>query len=96
LRKARTPTRFISSPIRQGLAQRSLSGYQRGQFVTFTAEELKALGGESSKVIDLEKFVPRGDLDPVYFNSAYYLYPPIAVIGAAMAEVGVIGLGALR
>jgi non-homologous end joining protein Ku len=31
--------------------------------VTFTAEELKALDVESSKVIDLEKFVPRGDLD---------------------------------
>jgi DNA end-binding protein Ku len=35
--------------------------YQRGQFVTFTAEELKALDVESSKVIDLEKFVPCGD-----------------------------------
>jgi non-homologous end joining protein Ku len=36
--------------------------YGRGQFVTFTPEELKALDVESSKVIDLEKFVPRGDL----------------------------------
>ena len=55
--------------------------YQRGQFVTFTAEELKALDVESSKVIDLEKFLPRGDIDPVYFDSPYYLYPdgPIAV-----------------
>ena|SRR5438477_4268728 len=39
--------------------------YGRGQFVTFTPEELKALDVESSKIIDLEKFVPRGDLDPV-------------------------------
>src|ERR1700731_385030 len=69
--------------------------YQRGQFVTFTAEELKALDVESSKVIDLEKFVPRGNIDPVYFDSPYYLYPdgPIAVetlqvIGAAIAEAG--------
>jgi len=76
--------------------------YQRGQFITFTAEELKALDVESSKVIDLEKFVPRGDIDPVYFDSPYYLYPdgPIAVetlrvIGAAMAEAGVAGLGRL-
>jgi hypothetical protein len=76
--------------------------YQRGQSVTFTAEELKALDVESSKVIDLEKFVPRGDIDPVYFDSPYYLYPdgPIAVealrvIGAAMAEAGVVGLGRL-
>ena len=76
--------------------------YGRGQFVTLTPEELKALDVESSKVIDLEKFAPRGDLDPVYFDSSYYLYPdgPIAVealrvIGAAMAEGGVVGLGRL-
>ena len=54
--------------------------YGRGQFVTFTPEELKALDVESSKVIDLEKFVPRGDLDPVYLDTPYYLYPdgPVA------------------
>ena len=76
--------------------------YGRGQFVTLTPEELKALDVESSKVIDLDTFVPRGDLDPVYFDSSYYLYPdgPIAVetlrvIGAAMAEAGVVGLGRL-
>jgi len=46
----------------------------------------------------MEKFVPRGDLDAVYFDSSYYLFPdgPIAVealrvIGAAMAEAGVVG-----
>ena len=76
--------------------------YNRGQFVTFTTEELKALDVESSKVIDLEKFVPRGDIDPVNFDSPYYLYPdgPIAVetlrvIGAAMAEARVVGIGRL-
>ena len=76
--------------------------YGRGQFVTFTPEELKALDVESSRVIDLEKFVPRGDLDPVYLDTPYYLYPdgPVSeetlrVIGAAMAETGVVGLGRL-
>jgi hypothetical protein len=49
--------------------------YERGQYVTFTPGELKALDLESSKVIDLEMFVPRGEVDPVYFNSPYYLYP---------------------
>jgi DNA end-binding protein Ku len=76
--------------------------YDRGQFVTFSAEELKVLDVESSKVIDLERFVPRGDIDQVYFDTPYYLYPdgPIAVeglrvIGAAMAEAGVAGIGRL-
>src|ERR1700752_726391 len=47
-------------------------------------------------------FVPRGEVDPVYFNSPYYLYPDgqmaveaIRVIGAAMAKAGVVGIGRL-
>jgi DNA end-binding protein Ku len=42
------------------------------------------------------------DIDPVYFDSPYFVYPdgPITVevlrvIGAAMAKVGVLGLGRL-
>jgi DNA end-binding protein Ku len=76
--------------------------YERGQYITFTPDELKALDLESSKVIDLEMFVPRGEVDPVYFNSPYYLYPDgqmaletIRVIGAAMADAGVVGIGHL-
>src|SRR5215472_17775314 len=76
--------------------------YGRGQFVTFTADELKALDVESSKVVDLESFVPRGDIDAVYFDSAYYLYPDgpsaveaLQVIGAAMTEARVAGIGRL-
>ena len=74
--------------------------YERGRFVTFTAEELKALDVESSKIIDLETFVPRAEVDPVYFSVPYYVYPdgPIAtetfgVIGAAMGEAGTVGIG---
>jgi DNA end-binding protein Ku len=76
--------------------------YGRGQFVTFTAEELKALDLESSKIIDLETFVPRADIDPIYFDTPYYLYPDdsleietVRVIGAAMANGGVAGIGRL-
>src|SRR5215469_12151903 len=81
-----------------------VKGYEcdRGQFVTFSADELKAFDVESSKVIDLERFVSLGDIDPVYFDTPYYLYPdgPVAVealrvIGVAMAEAGVAGIGRL-
>jgi DNA end-binding protein Ku len=47
-------------------------------------------------------FVPCGEFDPVYFNTPYYLYPDgqmaleaIRVIGAAMADAGVVGIGRL-
>ena len=55
--------------------------YDRGQFLTFSPEELRALDVESSKAIDLERFVSRGEIDPVYFDTPYYLYPdgPVAV-----------------
>jgi DNA end-binding protein Ku len=73
-----------------------------GSATLLTPDELKALDLESSKVIDLETFVPRSELDPVYFNSPYYLYPDgqmaleaIRVIGAAMADAGVVGIGRL-
>ena len=74
--------------------------YERGRFVTLTADELKALDVESSKIIDLESFVPRGEVDPVYFSTPYYVYPDGAiaeetfrVIGAGMAEAGTVGIG---
>jgi DNA end-binding protein Ku len=74
--------------------------FERGQFVTFTPGELKALDVESTRTIDLSTFVPRGTVDPVYFNAPYYVQPdgPVAVeafrvIGAAMIETGMVGIG---
>jgi DNA end-binding protein Ku len=76
--------------------------FERGQYVTFTPAELKALDIESSKTIDLETFVPRADVDPLYFNAGYYIYPdgPVAteayrVISAAMTDARMAGLGRL-
>src|SRR5712671_4613645 len=76
--------------------------YERGQFVTFTPEELKALDVESSHTIDLTTFVPRAEVDPLYFNTPYYVYPDGTVaaetyrtISTAMVEIGMAGLGRL-
>src|ERR1700730_12847095 len=63
----------------------------RARAATRTTRPISANSPKTSN--DLEKFVPWSDLDPVYFDSSYYLYPdgPVAVemlrvIGAAMAE----------
>src|SRR4030081_762716 len=76
--------------------------YERGQFVTFTPEELKALDVESWQTVDLTTFVPRAEVDPLYFNTPYYVYPDGTVaaeayrtISAAMAEAGMAGRGRL-
>jgi DNA end-binding protein Ku len=77
-------------------------GYEhdRGRYVLIDDEELKALEVESSKVIDLTGFVDREEVDPVYLDAPYYVYPDGAlaieafrVIGQAMAAKGLCGIG---
>jgi DNA end-binding protein Ku len=52
-------------------------GYEfaKDQYVRLTDEELKALEGEASRVIDINEFVPLDRVDPIYFERAYYLGP---------------------
>jgi DNA end-binding protein Ku len=82
--------------------QQVAKGYEhdRFQYVLISDEELKALQVESSKVIELTRFVDRGEVDPVYLDAPYYVYPDgklaveaVQVIGQAMAAKGLSGLG---
>jgi len=54
-----------------------VKGYevQKDEYVRFSDEELKALEGEASKVIDIAEFVPLPKVDPIYFEKTYYLGP---------------------
>jgi len=54
-----------------------VKGYEftKDQYVQFTDEELKALEGEASKMIDIVEFVPLAQVDPIYFENTYYLGP---------------------
>jgi DNA end-binding protein Ku len=54
-----------------------IKGYEfaKDQYVTFTADELKALEEKATQSIEIEKFVPRERFDPLYFDKAYYLGP---------------------
>ena len=74
--------------------------YSRGQYVTVDDEELKALQIESSKIVDLTQFVGGDEVDPVYLDTPYYVYPDgelaaeaFQVIGEAMAAKGLVGIG---
>ena len=74
--------------------------YERGRYVTIDDDELKALQIESSKIIDLERFVDRDEVDPVYLDTRYYVYPDgelaaetFRVIGEAMEHKNKVGLG---
>ena len=52
-------------------------GYEveKGAFVVVTDEELDALQPEKSQEIDLRRFVDRDEIDPVFFERAYFLAP---------------------
>jgi DNA end-binding protein Ku len=54
-----------------------VKGYElsKDQYVTFTADELKAMEEDAQKAIEITEFVPASTVDPVYFDGAYYLGP---------------------
>jgi DNA end-binding protein Ku len=64
-------------PVCNETVERSalVRGYEfaKDQYVRVADDELKALEGEASKIIDILEFVPLAQVDPVYFEKAYYL-----------------------
>jgi DNA end-binding protein Ku len=66
-------------PVCNEIVERSalVRGYEfvKDQYARVTDEELKALEGEASKVIDIAEFVPLESVDPIYFEKTYYLGP---------------------
>jgi DNA end-binding protein Ku len=54
-----------------------VKGYEfaKGQYVTFSEEELKALEEQASEAIEITEFVPDSAVSPLYYDKAYYLGP---------------------
>lgn len=52
-------------------------GYEveKGKFVVLTDEELEAIEPKKTREIDLRLFVDLEDIDPMYFERAYFLVP---------------------
>jgi DNA end-binding protein Ku len=63
-----------------------------GRYVEVTDEDLEAIAGERTKTVEVEQFVSRRDLDPISFDTSYYVVPdrdaarPFAVLLRAMQE----------
>jgi DNA end-binding protein Ku len=64
------------------------------RYVVLEPEELKALDPKGSKTIEISDFVDLADIDPVYYDSSYYLVPGQAadkaytLLHRAMSETG--------
>ena len=70
-----------------------------GSYVLLEPEELDEVALESTHTIDIETFVPRKDIDEIYLDTPYYLFPEdevgveaFAVIRDAMRATGLVGL----
>lgn len=74
----------------------------KGQFVIVEETELEALERhDDSRTIDIERFVPLGDVDPIWMDRTYFLVPgaapaqrrPYKLLLEAMEESGVAAVG---
>lgn len=54
-----------------------IQGYEftKGQYVTFTPDELKALNVEATNAIEIAEFIPLSDVERIYIDRVYYLGP---------------------
>ncbi len=54
--------------------------FEKDQYVVITDEDLETIQIESTKTINIEKFIDAGEIDSMYLDSAYYLAPdgPVA------------------
>jgi DNA end-binding protein Ku len=58
-------------------AEDLLKGYEiaRNQYVTVGREELEEMAPERSRTIDVEQFVDAAAIDPIYYDTSYYVAP---------------------
>lgn len=49
--------------------------YSRDQYVTFTREELAAIQPQTAREMEILEFVDLTDVDPIYFETSYYVSP---------------------
>lgn len=83
-------------PVDEEIVERDdlVKGYEfaKGQYVTFTKEELDALRPESTQSIDITEFVPVTEVDPIFYDKPYFLSPdkggakPYRLLVEAMRE----------
>ena len=77
-----------------------VKGYEimKDTYVVITDEELESLSPKASRTIDIVEFVEEDEIDPVYYQSSYYLVPDelarksYALLTEAMANDGRVAL----
>jgi DNA end-binding protein Ku len=72
--------------------------FSKGRYVVVTREELEAFNPRATKAIEIEDFVELSQIDPIYYESTYYLVPdrgatkPYALLLEAMKRTHRVGV----
>ena len=80
---------------------RIVKGYEleKGRYVIVEKDELDTLAPKASHTIDIEDFVDLADIDPIYFDTPYYVMvdekaaKPYRLLVDAMTELGKVAIG---
>jgi DNA end-binding protein Ku len=75
--------------------------FAKGQYVVVEEEDMEAVALQRSQSVDIVKFVPLGDVDPIFFDRTYYLAPagaaaqrkPYVLLLRALQEAKVAAIG---
>jgi DNA end-binding protein Ku len=79
-----------------------IKGYEagKGEYIELDPEELEAVAIESKRVIEIDEFVSKKEIDELYLNNPYYIVPDgevgqqaFAVIREAIRKEGMVALG---
>jgi DNA end-binding protein Ku len=72
--------------------------YEKNRFVEIDPEELKTAAAQTSSEIAIQEFVKLADIDPVYFETSYYISPEAAgekayaLLFRSMQETGLVAI----
>jgi len=102
--KTNNRIKMITTDPDTGPVDRSdlVKGYEvsKGEYVLLTDEEIKSVKLESTKIINIERFVPGDQIDRIYWDNPFYLAPDgklaqeaFGVIRTALEKSGQIALG---
>ena len=81
--------------------ERLVKGYEisKENYVVLNEDELAALDPEAQRTIDIQEFVDLDEIDPIYYDSAYYLAPdgegvarPYALLAEAMGNASKVAI----
>jgi DNA end-binding protein Ku len=77
-----------------------VKGYEvsKGRYVLVDPDDLEPFIPAATRTVELEEFVDQSEIDPIYYENAYYVAPdanpkPYVLLARAMEEAGKVAIG---